>query len=86
MNKVSTSLLPATAAVFFLAISGFALAADTKADTPPQTQTAKVVEYFCCENNDKGICLPATKSSKCPAGTTTVVNETCEKGERGCNL
>ena len=87
MNKLSTSLLtPATtAAVFFLAISGFALAAeseDKKADTRPQKPVA-AVEYSCCDPD--GVCLPATENAVCPAGYIKVV--VCDPGEdRGCDL
>jgi len=91
MNKSSTSCLTLTAmaAGFLLATSGYALAADSQrgdTDALLEILMAKKTEYFCCENNDSGTCLPATRNSKCPDGMTKVVNETCEKGERGCNL
>jgi hypothetical protein len=85
-QRVMTSLLtPATAAVVCsLAISGFALAQDKKTNTRPQDPAAIVVEHFCCDAD--GNCLPANANSVCPGGYTKVVNKTCEKGERGCNL
>ena len=84
MNKFLPSLLqPATTAVvFFLAISGYALAAEhKKADTHPQSA---VTEHSCCD--PKGTCLPANPNSVCPDGYIKVSQETCEKGERGCDL
>jgi len=92
MNKLSTFrlTLAAAAAGFFVATSGFALAGDlddmTTAYTP-RVQTAKVTEYFCCKDNTKDpVCVGSCAKCECPGGYTKVVNETCEKGERGCNL
>ena len=88
MSKLSTSLLtPATTAVvFFLAISGLALAAepeDKKADTRPQKPPVAAVEYSCCDPD--GVCLPASENAVCPAGYIKVV--VCDPGEdRGCDL
>lgn len=92
MKKSSTSrlTLAAAAAGFFLATSGFAFAADSQnkgADALLEMLIAKTTEYFCCKDNVKDpVCVGSCAKCECPGGYTKVVNETCEKGERGCNL